>query len=116
MEAKELGISLLPLPLWIVSLCWSLGVGCCITSVLSWGLGGTLLGTIWLIILGWINAIGNGAVGGCRLMFRVEKAGVSVGVVDANGNPPAAFNLISSKSIILNRTQNWGRDDISIPY
>ena len=80
MEAKELGISLLPLPLWIVPLCWSLSVGCCITSVLSWSLGGVLLGTIWLVILGWINAIGNGAVWGCKLIFWVEKAGVRVGV------------------------------------
>ena len=58
--------------------------------------------------MGWINEIGNGAVWGCRLIFWVEEAGVSVGVVDANGNPPAVPNLISSESIILNRPQNWG--------
>ena len=68
-----------------------------------------------MIILGWINAIGNGAVGGSKLIFWVEEAGVSVGVVDANGNPPAVSNLISSESIILNRPQNWGREDMSIP-
>ena len=63
-----------------MSLCRSPGVGCCIVSVLGWGLGGALLGTIWLLILGWIDAIGNGAVGGCKLIFWVEKAGVRVGV------------------------------------
>ena len=49
-------------------------------SVLDWGLAGALLETIWLLILGWINAIGNGAVGGCKLIFWVEEADVSVGV------------------------------------